>query len=108
MTGEHIIGLLQFCLKTTYFQFKGRLFGQLYEAAMGSPINPIVTTLYMEDLKINAIKSAEYPQRVWKRCVEDTLVVFRSAGREKFLEDINSIDPYIQSVVEDTRADGSI
>ena len=39
MTVEHIVSLLEFCLKTTYFQFQGRYFEQIQEAAMGSPIS---------------------------------------------------------------------
>ena len=49
MKVEHIISLLEFCLKTTYFQFQGRFYEQLHGAAMGSSISPIVANLYMED-----------------------------------------------------------
>ena len=58
MKVKHIIRLLKFCLKTTYFQFQSRFFEQLHGAAMGSPISPIVANLYMEDFEIRAINSA--------------------------------------------------
>ena len=51
MSVEQIISLLEFCLKTTYFQFQGRFFEQLQGAAMGSPISPIMANLCMEDLR---------------------------------------------------------
>ena len=51
----HIISLLEFCLKITYFQFQGRFFEQLQGAAMGSPISPIVANLFMEDFEIEVI-----------------------------------------------------
>ena len=51
MKVEHITSLLEFCLKTTYFQFQGRFYEQLHGAAMGSPISLIVANLYMEDFK---------------------------------------------------------
>ena len=51
MKVEQIISLLEFCLKTTYFQFQGRFFEQLQWAAMGSPISPIVAKLYMRILR---------------------------------------------------------
>ena len=40
MKVELIISLLEFCLKTTHFQFQDRFFEQLQGAAMGSPISP--------------------------------------------------------------------
>ena len=53
-TVEHIISLLVFCLKTTYFQFQGRFFEPLQGAAMGSPISPIVANLLMESFETKA------------------------------------------------------
>ena len=61
MKVEQIISLLVFCLKTTYFQFQGRFLEQLQGTAMGSPISPIVTNLYIEDFKNKAISTAEHP-----------------------------------------------
>ena len=95
MKVEQIISLLEFCLKTTYFQFLGRFYEQLQGAAMGSPISPIVANLYMEDFEIKAISSAEYPPSCWKRYVNDTFVVIQAARKEKFLEHINNMDPHI-------------
>ena len=42
MTVNHLICLLEFCLKNTCFIFQGRYYEQVEGAAMGSPINPIV------------------------------------------------------------------
>ena len=61
MKVELIISLLEFCLKTTYFQFQGRFFQQLQGAAMGSPISPTVANLYMEDFETKAINTNQYP-----------------------------------------------
>ena len=75
MTVHHIISLLEFCLKTTYFQFQGRYFEQQHRATMGSPISFIVAKLDMEEFEIRAIKVAEHPPQVWKRYVDDIFVV---------------------------------
>ena len=75
---------------------------------MGSPISPIVNNLYMEDFEITAINTAEHPPRIWKRFVDDTFVVIESARKEKFLEHINKMDPYIRFTLEDAKADGTI
>ena len=78
MKVEHVTSLLEFCLKTTYFQFQGRFYEQLHGAAMGSPISPIVVNLYMEDFETKAISSAVHPPSSWKRFVDDTFVVIES------------------------------
>ena len=108
MIVEHIISLLEFCLKTTYFQFQGTFFEQLQGTAMEPPISLIVANVYMEDFEIKAINSAEHPPRVWKRYVVDTFVVIESCQKERSLKYINRMDPHIQFTAEDGRADGSI
>ena len=103
-----IISLLEFCLTTTYFQFQGRFFEQLQEAAMGSPISLIVANLYMEDFENKAINTAEWPPRVWKRYVDDTFVVIEVNKKQGFLDHINSVDPFTHFTTEDARTNGSI
>ena len=75
---------------------------------MGSPISSIVVNLYMEDVEIKVIITAEYPPRIWKRYVDDTCVIIEATKKEGFLEHINSIDPHILFTTEDAKADGSI
>ena len=108
MKVEHIISLLEFCLKTTYFQLKGRFYEQIQGAAMGSPISPIVASLFMEDFEVKAINTAQCPPKMWKRYVDDTYMILDSARKEYFTKYINSIDPHIQFTSEDAKPDGSI
>ena len=106
MKVEHVTSLLEFCLKTTYFQFQGRFYEQLHGAAMASPISPIVANLYMEDFGTKAISSAVHPPSLWKRFVDDTFVVTESSRKEEFLNHINNMDPHIQFTTEDAKPDG--
>ena len=100
MTVEHIISPVEFCFKTTYFQFQSRFFEQLQKTAIGSPINPIVANLYTKDFEMKAINTAEHPPRVWKRFVDDILVIIESSKKDRFLKHINNMDPHIKFTVE--------
>ena len=105
---DHIVSLLEFCLRNTYFTFKGMFYEQQEGAAMGSPISPNVANLYMEDLETRAIQSAQNPPSFWRRFVDDALTIMKSSQVESFLQCLNSIDHHIQFTKEDSRADGSM
>ena len=105
---DDIILLLEFCLKNTYFSFKGQFFEQVEGAAMGSPVSPIVTNLYMEYLEQKALSTAHHPPRFWHRYVDDTFVIHKEVNKQGFLQHINSVDPVIKFTVEDNKEDGSI
>ena len=100
--------LLEFCLKNTYFTFQGRFYEQIEGAVMGTPISPIVANLFMEDLEIKGINTSPCPPSLWKRYVDDTFTIIKTAHRSSFLDHINSIDPNIQFTSEDPRRDGFI
>ena len=105
---NHIVSLLEFCLRSTYFTFKGRFYEQQEGAAMGSLISPILANLYMEDLETKAIQSAQNPPSFWRRFVDDTLTITKSSQIDNFLQHLNSIDHHIQFTEEDSRPDGSM
>ena len=48
LTVNHIVQLLEVCLRCTYFVYDGTFYQQIHGAAMGSPVSPIVCNLYME------------------------------------------------------------
>ena len=66
MNTRHIIKLLEFCLRSTYFVFQGQHFEQVEGAAMGSPLSPIVANIYMEHFETRALETAPHPQAFGK------------------------------------------
>ena len=104
---RHIIKLLEFCLRSTYYVFQGQHFEQVEGAAMGSPLSPIVANIYMEHFEAKALETAPHPPSLWKRYVDDTFVILKTAYKEEFFHHLNSIEEKIQFTAEN-RADGSL
>ena len=107
MKVEQIISLLEFCLKTTYFQFLGRFYEQISGVAMGSPISLIVANLSMEDFEVKAITLPRTLQRCG-RGMWITLVSSWTLQERKIFSTISTADPHIQFTSEDANPDGSI
>ena len=108
MSIKHIIKLLEFCLRSTYFVFQEQCYEQVEGAAMGSPLSPIIANIFMEKFEIEALESSPHPPSLWKRFVDDTFVILESQYKEEFFNHINSIDENIQFTAETTKADGSM
>ena len=45
---DRIAELLDLCLRSTYFSYRGEFYEQREGAAMGSPVSAVVANLYME------------------------------------------------------------
>ena len=108
MEVSDIILLLEFCLKNTYFSFQDQFYKQVEGAVMGSPVSPIVASLYMERLEQKALSTAPNPNRFWCRFVDHTFVIHKEVNKQGFHQHINSVDPSIKFTVEDNKEDGSI
>ena len=75
---------------------------------MGSPIRPTVANLFMENFEMRALHSSPNPLLLWKRFVDDTIVIIKKAHKEEFLTHINSVDSNIQFTSEDPGPEGSL
>ena len=74
MSIQHIVTLLEVCLKNTYLLFQGKYYEQVHGAAMGSPISPLIANLFMEKFEVKVLSSAPHPN-IWLRFVDDTFVI---------------------------------
>ena len=69
---------------------------------MGSPVSPIVASLYMENFEKKALNTTS-TLRLWMRYVDGTFVIQREDQKQNFLNHINNIDPAIRFAVEDNQ-----
>jgi hypothetical protein len=68
--------LLDFCLKTTYFQFDGKFYQQKDGMATGNSLSPAVSNIFMEHFEEIALDTAYYKPAKWLRHVDDTFVIW--------------------------------
>ena len=64
LTPAQIADLLNFVLRSTYFQHNGSIYEQREGAAMGSPVSAVIANLYMESFEEQAI--ATWPYKILK------------------------------------------
>ena len=95
----HITDLLDFILRCTYFQH----YGSIYErdgAAMGSPVSVVIANLYMGIFEEQAIESAIYKPKIWKRFVNDTFTILDRDSIDVFLQYLSSQQPSMRFTME--------
>ena len=75
MSIQHIITLLEFCLKSTYFPFQDKYYEQVHGADIGSPMSPIVANLLIEEFEIKGSNIAPYLPRLCLRYMDNIFVI---------------------------------
>ena len=103
MNTRHIIKLLEFCLRSTYFVFQGSTLSKLKVQQLGHHSAPLWQNIYMEHFEAKALETAPHPPSLWKRYVDDTFVILETAYKEEFFHHLNSIEEKIQFTAENTR-----
>ena len=100
LTPAQIANLLDFVLRSTYFQYNGSIYEQREGAAMGSPVSAVIANLYMETFEEQAIESAPFKPKIWKRYVDDTFTILDRDRVDSFLQHLNSQQPTIRFTME--------
>ena len=94
--------LVRTCLKFTYLSYHGNIYKEIHGVAMGSPLSPIITNIYMKNFEMKAINFFLITIDEWKRYVNDIFAKWHH-GIEKlheFLAHLNSLSQHIQFTIE--------
>ena len=89
----HVIKLLELCLRSTYSMFDGQIYSQVEGAPMGSPLSPIVANLSMQWFEETSLETFPYEISLWKRYVDDTIVILIDAFLDDFTAHISAVHP---------------
>jgi hypothetical protein len=87
-----LMNLITLCIKNTYFEFNGSFYKQKNGLAMGCPLSPALSDIYLEELEKKALKSSVKKPVMYKRYVDDVFIIWpqNEAPVESFLEHMNN------------------
>ena len=76
---------------------------------MGSPISPIIASIYMEYLESKILSTVSFKPKVWQRYIDDNFIIWSHSydTLEPFLSYLNSQYKDIQFTMEE-EVDGQI
>ena len=81
LTNDETGNLVEVCLRSKHFNYRGDIYEQINGVAMGSPLSPIVVNIFMEHFEDKAINSASEKPQQWRRYVDDTHFIW-SHGKD--------------------------
>ena len=79
------------CTKTSSY------YEQTDGTAIGSPVSPVVASIFMEHIEKQALASSPYPIRFY---VDDAFCFLQKSSVEEVHKHLNSVSPAIQFTVE--------
>ncbi|XP_068697770.1 uncharacterized protein [Montipora foliosa] len=102
LSKQHLKRLFEFATKETHFLFKGNFYDQVDGVAMGSPLAPVLSNLFMghhENIWLDQYGDSEV--LFYRRYVDDTFCLFRSErDATLFFNYINNQHPNIRFTME--------
>ncbi|XP_063386884.1 uncharacterized protein LOC134672866 [Cydia fagiglandana] len=93
-------GLIEFCLTSGYFVWRGEHYLQIEGVAMGSPIAPVVANIFMEEFEQRALESCPHKPRLWWRYVDDVFAVVSHNDLDPLLVHLNERHAKIKFTIE--------
>lgn len=108
LTPEEFGDLLELTLDTTYFQHQGQVYQQVYGAAMGSPLSPVIANIFMEEFELKAISTANHPPKFWGRYVDDTATITKKSHVQALFQHINEQHHSISFTIEEEDEEGAL
>jgi len=107
LTEAQIADLLDYVLRSTYFQYNGSIYEQQEGAAMENPVWTVIANLYMKSFEEQSIATSPYKPKIWKRYVDDTFNVLDRRTVDSFLQHLNNQQPLIRFTME-TESDSKL
>lgn len=96
-----IIELIKLCIKDCKFEFNGKYYAQQFGMAMGNPLSPVLSNLYMEFFEKHLLSNILPSRAIWYRYVDDILCLWPcNEDLNAFLSFLNGLAPTIKFTLE--------
>ena len=96
------LDLIRLCVDSNSFSFNGKFYSQIFGVAMGSPLSPVLSNLYMEYFESELLPTLPIRPSLWLRYVDDVFALWPHdpALFPNFLSSLNNLAPSINFKVE--------
>ena len=100
-TSEVIIELIKLCVMDCKLVFEGSFYLQKFGFAMGNPLSPLLSNLYMEFFETRILRRILPDDVCWLRYVDDVFCLWpQELNLENFLEKMNNLVDSIKFTLE--------
>ncbi|CAH8620016.1 unnamed protein product [Heterobilharzia americana] len=93
---EEIVLGVRLCLTSTLFKFQNKIYKPAEGVAVGPPISPIITDIFMDSWEEIDVHTFNHTPKIWFRYVDDTFTALKSDDINRLLTHINSVVNTIQ------------
>ena len=67
---------------------------------MGSPVSAVITNVNMESFEQHSLTTLSYKSKIWKRYVDDTLIILGHGNVDSIIEHLNNQQASICFAIE--------
>ncbi|XP_068753211.1 uncharacterized protein [Montipora capricornis] len=100
ITKPDLVQLLEVATMNQLFQFDGKLYEQIDDVAMGSPLGPLMANAFLCSIEEKLDQDNKLPE-FYRRYVDDTFATMKNVpAAEDFLSTLNSCHPSINFTME--------
>ena len=96
----NIMEMVKLCIQANVFQKYDKLYKQVKGVPMGSPISVVIAELTMQYIERDIHNNQNWNVIIWKRYVDDCLVIIKTSEIQDFQNFINTINSNIQFEIE--------
>ena len=96
-----IIELIKLCKKDCKFEFNSKYHAQKFGMAMGNPLSPVLSNLYMEFFESRILSNILPANVIWYRYVDDIICIWPlEENVNNFLTNLSDLVPSIKFTME--------
>ena len=91
---------LTLCTKNVHFTYDHTIYQQNNEVTMGSPLGPVLSEIFMVELKNSLVPTLNESMTLWQRFIDDTITFVKNDSIAYVLDQSNNFHKRIQFTYE--------